>query len=98
MVFSKSFPKYFGKSIWEIVSIDDSLEKEVEKRVLNENVVFMERSIENARQIFIQMKLKPVQSDIVIVAIALFEKRACHELYHKEDACKRIFSNLNNFD
>jgi hypothetical protein len=41
------------------------------------------------------MNLKEYQTDIVHIAISLFEKRASHSVYWKESECKKKFDEKN---
>ncbi len=94
MSFSKSFPRTVGKSsypVWEEVSLSDDEEKRIEKTATVENTHIMEKCVRNAERLFLKNGLKMFQSDVVRVAVALFEKRASHEVYHKERLCKDKF-------
>jgi hypothetical protein len=51
----------------------------------------MMECIEDAKKIFLEKNLKNFQSDIISLAIALFEKRASHEVYWKEAKAKDKF-------
>ncbi len=51
----------------------------------------MEECIKDAKKIFVKENLKDFQSDIIQTAIALFEKRASHVIYWKEQAAKEKF-------
>ena len=56
----------------------------------------MQDCVEDAKKIFFERNLKDFQSDIVSVAIALFEKRASHEIFWKESKAKETFDALFN--
>jgi hypothetical protein len=97
MVFSKAFARYTKKStypIWEEVYLNEKEEKETERKAASKNIATMINCLNNAFSIFEKNKLKPYQSDVIAVAVALFEKRASHEAYFKEEKCREIFDNI----
>ena len=99
MAFSKSFPKTLPGSNypqWEEMYLTSSEEKELEDKSRNENVVLMKECVEDAKKLFSDKNLKDFQSDMVSVAIALFEKRASHTIYWKENKAKEKFDELFN--
>jgi hypothetical protein len=51
----------------------------------------MHESIQDAKVIMEKEDLKPFQTDMVHIALALFEKRASHEIYYKENKAKELF-------
>ena len=94
MPFSKSFPKTTDKTIypkWEEIYLTLDEEKEIEGKAKEENHHLMEECIKDAKKIFAKESLKDFQSDIIQAAIALFEKRASHVIYWKEQAAKEKF-------
>ncbi len=98
MTFSKSFPKTV-KGIaypqWEEIFLTDDEEKEVEKKAKEENIKLMKECIDDTKKIFEEKNLKDFQTDIVRMAVALFEKRSSHVVYWKESKCKDKFDRLN---
>lgn len=99
MAFSKSFPKTSGKSsypVWEEVFLTESEEQLEEAKARDANVKLLKECIEDAKHIISDGKLKPFQTDLVSMAIALFEKRASHVIYHKESRAKEKFDLKNN--
>ena len=97
MAFSKTFPKTTEKSVypkWIEVEISGEEEKGEEQRCREENVSLMKECILDAKKIIKEESLKDYQTDIVNVAVALFEKRASHAVYYKESACKDKFDKL----
>ena len=97
MVFSKSFPRTVKESSyprWEEVYLTEEEEKEMGDRCREENIKLMKQCMEDAKKIFFEKNLKDFQSDIVSVAISLFEKRASHEVYWKENKAKEKFDKL----
>jgi len=98
MAFSKSFPKIVkGKNypIWEEVFLTEEEELVEEKRCRIENIKLMKECIDDAKKILREKNLKPYQSDLINLAIALFEKRASHSIYYKERKAKEKFDILN---
>ena len=99
MPFSKSFPKTSKNSTypqWEEITLTDEEEKEVEQKSKQENIKFFKECIENAKSILIEKGLNESSSDIIKTAIALFEKRASHVIYHKESKAKEKFDKMFN--
>ena len=54
----------------------------------------MKECMDDANKIFSDKNLKDFQSDVVKVAVALFEKRASHEVFWKESKAKDKFDEL----
>lgn len=94
MPFSKSFPKTTDKSVypkWEEVFLSEEEEKEQERLCREENIKLMKECIGDAKNIVQEKGLKDFQSDLISLAISLFEKRASHSVYWKESKCKEKF-------
>ncbi len=94
MTFSKSFPKTLeGISYpkWIEIFLSTEQEKEIEEQTKEHNKQLMIECINDAKEIAKQANLREYQSDIISIAIALFEKRSSHQVYAKERACKDIF-------
>ena len=94
MGFSKSFPRTTDKSvypIWEEISLTEAEESEQESIARRENIEKMHQCIKDAKTIIESEALKPFQTDMVNMAIALFEKRGSHEIYYKENKAKEKF-------
>lgn len=94
MVYSKSFPRTIEGSNyprWEEVSLTKDQEIKAETDARNENLILMKECIEDAKKIIQDKSLKEYQTDIISIAIALFEKRASHIVYHKETKAKEKF-------
>ena len=99
MAFTKSFPRYVKGSAypkWEEVFLTDEDEKEVEQKSEKENIKLMKECIEDAKKIIEEYKLNKFQTDMIRMAISLFEKRASHVVYWKESKCKEKFDNVFN--
>jgi len=98
MAFSKSFPKIVkGKSypVWEEVFLTQEEELLEEKKCRIDNIKLIKECIDDAKAIFKEKNLKPYQSDLINLAIALFEKRASHSIHYKERKAKEKFDILN---
>ena len=96
MPYSKSFPKRSKKSVypnWEEIFLTEAEEKLEELKAKTENISLLKECIEDAKKIFQEKNLKPFQTDMINMAIALFEKRASHSIYYKEKRAKEKFDN-----
>lgn len=94
MAFSKSFPKTTDKSVypkWEEIALSETEEKAQEILARKENIEKLKESIDDAGRIMEDKGLKPYQTDMIHIALGLFEKRASHEIYYKENKAKEIF-------
>ena len=97
MPFSKSFPKQSKTSAypqWEEVTLTDAEEKLEEGKARNENIKLMKECIDDAKTIMKEKGLKDYQTDIIHMAISLFEKRASHSIYWKESKAKEKFDEM----
>ncbi len=98
MAFSKSFPKSTDKTVypkWEEIYLSEEEEKEQDDKARDENIELMKECIADAKKIFSETELKDYQTDVISTAIALFEKRASHSIYHKENKAKEKFDKLH---
>jgi len=94
MAFSKSFPRTLKGSsypVWEEISLTEEEELEQEKKSEIDNLKLMEYCIEKAEELIKNKELKDYQSDVIKIAVSLFEKRASHVVYYKESKCKEKF-------
>ena len=93
MVFSKRFPKTNkrGFADWIEVDLTDAEEKIEEQRAREENIKLMEECIDDAKRIVREKGLKRYQTDLISIAISLFDKRASHSVYWKERKAKEKF-------
>jgi len=97
MAFQKSFPNKTDKTVypkWEEVELDDKEELKVEQEARYENLKIMVECIADAKKLFLEKRMKEDQEDIVATAIALFEKRAGHQVWWKEKAAKEKFDKI----
>jgi len=98
MAFSKSFPNTVEGSNypkWEEVFISDEEERLEEQKAKEENINLMKECIDDAKNIIKEKELKDFQTDLINIAIALFEKRASHSVYWKERKAKDKFDETN---
>lgn len=94
MSFSKNFPRTIegvNYPKWEEVFLDNNEEKRAEDNARNENIILMKECIDDANKILKDQKLKDYQTDLINIAISLFEKRASHVVFHKEIIAKEKF-------
>ena len=97
MGFSKSFPRTVEGSNyakWEEVEINKDEEREQEEKAREENIKLMKQCIDDAKAVFAEKGYRDYQTDIINTAIALFEKRASHSVYWKENKTKEKFNEL----
>ncbi|MBU0471084.1 MAG: hypothetical protein KKF65_00540 [Nanoarchaeota archaeon] len=97
MVFSKSFPRTIDKStypIWEEIYLSDDEEQKTQVECRKKNISLMKECVDDAKKIFVEKNLKDFQSDVINIAIVLFEKRASHEVFWKESKAKEKFDKL----
>jgi hypothetical protein len=97
MAFSKSFPrtvKESGYPIWEEIYLTEVEEKEQEERCRKVNIQLMKECISDAQEISKEKDLKNFQTNVISIAISLFEKRASHAVYWKENKAKEKFDKL----
>jgi hypothetical protein len=97
MAFSKTFPKTVPGTnypIWEEVYLTEEEERAVEEQCKRENFLFMQESIQEAKTLAIKNQMN---EEIIVssIAIALFEKKASHVVFMKENKAKEKFDNKN---
>tara|TARA_Y100000034_G_scaffold132764_1_gene196567 strand:+ start:41 stop:340 length:300 start_codon:yes stop_codon:yes gene_type:complete len=93
MTYSKSFPNTIeGSSYpkWEEINLTPEEEKEQEELCRKDNIELMKKCIDDAKNIM-QDNLKDYQSDLINIAISLFEKRASFAIHYKEQKAKEKF-------
>ncbi len=94
MVFSKSFPMNVkGRDLprWLEVEITEKEEEESENKAKKANIGIMRECLDDAYEILQGNNLRNYQTNLVSIAIALFEKRASHSVYWKERKCREKF-------
>ena len=98
MAFSKSFPRTVEGSTypkWEEASLTVEEEREIEDGAREDNIRIMKECIDDAKALIEERGFKGFKEDILKAAIPLFEKRASHVVYWKENKCKEKFDELN---
>jgi hypothetical protein len=101
MAFSKTYPKASEKSIypkWVEIYLSEEEEKEAETFNRNKNLQLMRECIDDARVIVQEKRLHESQQPLIEIAIALFEKRASHDVFYKENKTKQKFDEQNRED
>ena len=75
------------------VQVDSAVVEETEQevRTRKENINLMKECITDAKEIIENKGLKDYQTDVINMAISLFEKRASHVVYYKEEKAKEKF-------
>lgn len=99
MVFSKNYAKTSDKSVypkWIEVSLTKEEEIESERKCREENIKIMNECIEDAKLIVKEQKLFENQNHVTRIANALFDKRASHVVFFKENKTKEKFDELNS--
>jgi hypothetical protein len=94
MAFSKAFPKRSDKSVypqWEDVVLTSEEERQAEEACRKENIKLMQECLEDAEKLLIVKGLKGYETSMTTIAAALFEKRASHVAYWKEEIAKEKF-------
>jgi len=94
MAYSKAFPKNVKGSsypVWQEVYLTVNEEEAEEENCRIENISKMKECISDAKEIIELSELKRYQSDMISLAIALFDKRASHSVYWKESRAKDKF-------
>jgi len=99
MTFSKTFPKKVeGSSYpkWEEVFLTYEEEITAEDEARKANINLMRECIKDAKAIMADTGLKEYQTNLIAIAKSLFDKRASHEVYWKENKAKEKFDATNN--
>lgn len=94
MAFTKAFPKRSDKSVypqWEDVVLSAEEETKAEAACRKENLKLMQECLEDAEKLLIAKGLKGYETSMTSIAAALFEKRASHVAYWKEEVAKEKF-------
>ncbi|MFH1275878.1 MAG: hypothetical protein ABIH82_02095 [Candidatus Woesearchaeota archaeon] len=97
MAFSKTFPKTVPGSnypVWEEVFLTEEEENQVEADCKRTNFRILDESIQEAKALAIKHSMN-TEEIVSNLAIALFEKRASHEVFWKENKAKEKFDHKN---
>lgn len=93
MALSKTFPKTVPGSNypqWEEVSLTAEEEQGIIQECSKENVQLMDKCLHEAKVLVIKHGIN-TDENVAHIAIALFEKRASHEVFWKESKAKEKF-------
>ncbi|RME31977.1 hypothetical protein D6789_00975 [Candidatus Woesearchaeota archaeon] len=95
MAFSRRFPRDVKGSnypVWEEVYLSDEEEEQIDKEQRDANLQLFRESIADARKLLAVESQGPVsERDVLRVAATLFDKRASHLVYWKEQRTKEKF-------
>jgi len=94
MAFSRRFPRDVKGSPypnWEEHYLSADEERAIESKQRVENMKLLRECLKDAEEIVKGQGMKDFQTNVVQLAIALFEKRASHSVYWKEEAVKAKF-------
>ncbi len=97
MPFSKTFPRTLKGTtypVWEEVTLSEVEEKEAEELAKKENSLLMKECLREAEKLLLESHYKAYQSDVVRLAVSLFDKVSSHQVYHKERKAKERFDAL----
>ncbi|MBI2019291.1 hypothetical protein HYS95_01310 [Candidatus Daviesbacteria bacterium] len=93
MAFSKAFPRQVSGSsspVWEEVLLSEEEEKEAEEKCQRENFCLLDASLQEAKALAIKHGINS-GANVTRMAIALFEKKASHQVFWKEKMAKEKF-------
>ena len=93
MPFSKTFPRTIPGSnypVWEEVFLTPEEEKQVEEQCRKENFQLLDACLQEAKALAIKHGIN-TEENVTRLAIALFEKKASHVVYGKENKAKEKF-------
>ena len=94
MAYTKAFPKRSDKSVypqWEDVTLTAEEEAKAEELCKEANNKIMAECLIDAEKLLIAKGLKGYETSLTQVATSLFEKRASHVAYWKEELAKEKF-------
>lgn len=94
MAFSKTFPKQVpGTNYpqWEEVYLTTEEERLVEDKFRRDNFQILDECLKEAKNLAIKNAIN-TEENVTNLAIALFEKRASHLIFWKEDKAKEKFN------
>ncbi len=96
MAFSKTFPKTIPGSnypVWEEIVLTEEEETEAAEQCQRENVQLLDACLQEAQSLAIKNRIN-TEENVTQIAIALFEKRASHEVFWKENKAKEKFDKM----
>ena len=98
MAFSKTFPRTKPDSnypVWEEIRLTKEEEEEVEDKCRREHFLLFDESLRDAKSLVIKNAIN-TEENVTRIAIALFEKRASHIVFWKENKAKDKFDEKFN--
>lgn len=93
MAFSKTFPRQSPGSsatVWEEITLSGEEEKQAEESCRKENFQLLDGSLQEARSLAIKHSIN-TDANVARLAVALFEKKASHQVFWKEKMAKEKF-------
>ena len=93
MAFSKTFPKTVPGTnypIWEEIKLTPEQEQAMEEACRKINFSILDQCLHDAKSLAIKNAIN-TEDNVTNLAIALFEKRASHVVFWKENKAKEIF-------
>ena len=96
MIFSKTFPKPVSGSnypVWEEIYLTEQEESAAEELCSKENFKLLDQALNEAKMMAIKHGLNTDENRIKL-AIALFEKKASHAVFWKENKAKEKFDQM----
>tara|TARA_Y100000034_G_scaffold72937_1_gene87878 strand:- start:355 stop:654 length:300 start_codon:yes stop_codon:yes gene_type:complete len=93
MPFSKKFPRQVPDSnypVWEEIYLTEEEEREIEQQSQKEHFSILDDCINEAKTLVIKHGMNEPKN-VTKLAIALFEKRASHVVFWKENKAKEKF-------
>ncbi|HIJ12095.1 TPA: hypothetical protein HA278_08620 [Candidatus Woesearchaeota archaeon] len=93
MTFTKSFPRKITPNsapVWEEIKLTQEEERHVEEECKRINFLILDESLREAKSLAIKNGLNTEENQVKL-AIALFEKRASHQVFWKENKAKEKF-------
>jgi len=97
MTFKKSFPHQKAEGAftnWVEIALSNDDEKKAQDKARDEQVATYNQCLDDAREILLKNGMKAFDPNMIAVANALFEKRASHTVYYKEEAARDKFDTL----
>jgi len=96
MVFSKKFPKNVEGSNfpeWKEIILTDEEEKQAEEDAKREQYLLLDDCLREAKSLAIKNHVND-DGNVVMLALGLFEKRASHIIFVKENKAKEKFDRM----
>lgn len=97
MSFSKKFPKEVPGSnfpIWEEIILSPTEEQDVEEHAKRDQFKLLDEALREARALAIKHSIND-EGIVARLGVALFEKRASHIIFWKEEKAKEKFDLKN---